>query len=166
MAFTPVQVGGIDIDRFGVKFNYDWAWVPSIAAGTLIPTEAEINAGKLLTGAIAAINGFNVSPRYDELPDLVSQVDPKVPAGSSVDDSALSFYLASDDDDSLDFFTQGDDGYVLQCPRGLTGGARAWVWKVEVSVVLPTSAMTGGAMGVVGFGTLGAPRKIDLPTET
>jgi hypothetical protein len=167
MAFTPVQVGGIDTDRYGAKFNADWLWVPVIAnQTTFTPTEAEINAGRLLTGAIAAINGFNVSPRYDELPDLVSDVDPKVPAGSTVDDSALSFYLASDDDDALDFFNRGDLGYVIQCPRGLEGGYRAWVWKVEVSVVLPTAAMTGGSMGVVGFGTLGAPKKIDLPAET
>jgi len=26
--------------------------------------------------------------------------------------------------------------------------------------------MTGGSMGAVGFGTFGAPKKIDLPTET
>ena len=167
MAFNPVQVGGIDTDRYGNKFNADWLWLATIAnQSTFTPTEAEINLGRLLTGAIAAINGFTVSPRYDELPDLVSVVDPKVPAGSSVDDSALSFYLASDDDDALDFFTQGDDGYIVQCPRGLQGGYRAWVWKVEVSVSLPASAMTGGAIGAVGFGMLGAPKKIDLPAET
>ena len=166
MAFNPVQVGGIDTDRYGVKFNADYVWLPNIANPNGTPTEAEINLGRLLTGAIAAINGFNVSPRYDELPDLVSTADPKVAAGSSVDDSAISFYLASDDDDALDFFTQGDDGFIVHCPRGLVGLARAYVWKVEASVVLPTVAMTGGSMGAVGFGTFGAPKKIDLPTET
>jgi hypothetical protein len=167
MAFNPTAVGGIDTDRYGTKFNADYVWLPTIAnQTTFTPTEAEINLGKLLTPAIAAINGFNVTPRYEELPDLVSVVDPKVPAGSSVDDSALTFYLASDDDDALDFFNQGDLGYIIHCPRGLEGGYRSWVWKVEVSVVLPTVAMTGGSMGVVGFGTLGAPKKIDLPAET
>jgi len=72
MAFNPVQVGGIDTDRYGVKFNADYVWLPNIANPNGTPTEAEINLGRLLTGAIAAINGFNVSPRYDELPDLTS----------------------------------------------------------------------------------------------
>jgi hypothetical protein len=165
MPFTPTDIGGIDIERYGYKFNADWVWVPVIAAASLIPTQAEINAGRKLTKAVAGINGFNVTARYDELPDLTSQVDPKVPAGSSVDDSSLNFYLANDDDDALDFFTVGDDGYILECPRGLHGLYRAWVWKVEVSVVLPVVAMTGGAIGTVGFGTLGAPRQIDLPAE-
>jgi hypothetical protein len=166
MAFNPVQVGGIDTDRYGVKFNADYAWLPVIANVNGTPTEVEINNGRLLTAAIAAINGFNVTARYDELPDLTSVADPKVAAGASVDDSAITFYLASDDDDALDFFNQGDDGYIVHCPRGLVGGARAFVWKVEVSTVLPTVAMTGGSMGAVGYGTFGAPKKIDLPAET
>jgi hypothetical protein len=165
MAFTPTQIGGIDADRYGIKKNTEWVFVPTIADADFALTEAELNAGSNLTCAIEALNGFNVSPRYAELQDMCSDVDGKVFDGASLDDSSISFYLAEDDNDALDFFTVGDAGYLVHAPRGLISTARAWVWKVEVSVVTPTVATAGGSMGSVGFAVT-ALRKIDLPTET
>lgn len=165
MVFAPTQIGGIDADRYGVKKNTEWLWVSEISDPDFAVSEEEINAGQNLTCAVAALNGFNVSPRYAELQDMCSDVDGKVFDGASLDDSSIQFYLARDDDDALDFFTTGDQGYLIHCPRGLVGAARAWVWKVEVSTVTPTVATAGGVMGSVGFAVT-AVRKIELPAES
>lgn len=165
MAFTPTALGGGPSVRYGYKFNRVMLWIATIADPDYAVTETEINdtTSRDLTPAIQAINGFSVSPRYAELPDIQSQFDGKVPDGASLDDSSLVLYQASDDDDALDFFTAGDDGYVLDCPRGLVGEARAYVWKAEVSAVTPTLATSGGAMGTVSFGVLDM-KPIVLPT--
>lgn len=167
MAFTPTLLGGGPADRYGYKFNRTMLWLATIVSTTYTPTEAEINAASSrdLTEGIQAINGFSVSPRYAELQDIRSQVDGKVPDGSSLDDSSLVFYQATDDLDALDFFTAGDDGFIVDCPRGLVGSARAYTWKVEVSAVTPTVATSGGAMGTVAFGVLDM-KPIILPIPT
>jgi hypothetical protein len=167
MAFTPTQLGGGPSVRYGYKFNRTTLWIATIASGTYTPTEAEINHANSrdLTPGIQAYNGFSVSPRYAELQDIRSQVDGKVPDGSSLDDSSLVMYQASDDNDALDFFTAGDDGFIVDCPRGLFGSARAYAWKVEVSAVTPSVAISGGAVGTVAFGVLDM-KVITLPTPT
>lgn len=165
MTFAPTPLGGTDTDRYGYKLTRETLWLPAIADTDLVPDEAEINAGQDLTPAIQAYNGFSVSPRYAELPDIMSQVDGKVFDGSSLDDSSIVFYMAKDDQDALEFFTQGDAGYVLDCPRGLVSEARAFVWQAEVSTVTPTVATSGGAMGTVGF-AITAFRSVTLPVES
>lgn len=166
MAFTPPALGGVDTDRFGYKNNRGMVWLPDIAdTSGLVPTEAEINAGTDFTCSVQAISGFAISPRYAELQDLCSDVDGKVFDGASLDDSAITFYLAQDEDDAMGFFTKGDQGFVLDCPYGFAGLKRAWVWKSEVSAVTPTVATSGGAMGTVAY-AITAVRQITLPAET
>lgn len=172
MAFSPTALGGVDADRFAVKKNQGWLWIAwaDLADQTdFVPTESEITGGQDLTCAVEALNGFSGSPRFAELPDLCSDVDPKVPDGVSLDDSSISFYLASDADDALSFFTAGDEGVIYHCPYGnfLDGSAAekpAWAWKSTVAFVSPTVATAGGAMGTVSFGVL-ALRKVTLPAE-
>lgn len=173
MAFEPTALGGVDADRFAVKKNQGWLWIAwsDLTDKTdFVPTEEEITGGQDLTCAVEALNGFSGSPRFAELPDLCSNVDPKVPDGVSLDDSSISFYLASDADDALSFFTSGDEGVIYHCPYGnfQDGSAAeqpAWAWKSTVAFVSPTVATAGGAMGTVSFGVL-ALRKITLPSET
>ncbi len=173
MTYAPTALGGVDADRFGVKKNQGWLW---IAAADLtdttdfVPTESEINGGQDLTCSVQAFTGFTGSPRYAELPDLCSDVDGKVADGVSLDDSAITFYLATDFQDALDFFTEGDRGYVYHAPYGQfsdgsAASTPAFAWSAEVSFVTPTVAIAGGAMGVVSFGVL-ARRKVTLPAET
>jgi hypothetical protein len=169
MAFTPTALGGDPSKRYGYKFNAAWLWIATIASTAYVPTEAEINAAgsRDLTPGVQAVNGFNISPRYAELPDVRSQFDGKVPDGASLDDSSIVFYQANDDADALDFFTAGDDGYIIHCPRGLTGtpAPRANAWKVEVSAVISTTGISGGAMGTVSFAVLDM-KSITMPTPT
>lgn len=173
MAYAAPVLGGVDADRFGVKKNQGWLWIVTIADTTnFVPTEAEINAAtsRDLTCSVQAFTGFSGSPRYAELPDLCSDVDGKVADGVSLDDSSITFYLASDNDDALDDFSEGDTGYIYHCPYGQFSDATAaskpaWSWKAEVSFVTPTVATAGGAMGVVSYGIL-ARRKVTLPAST
>lgn len=166
MTFAPTPLGGGDTDRYGFKLTRETLWLPEITdTADLIPSEADINNGEDLTPAIQAYNGFQLSPRYAELPDIKSEVDGKVFDGASLDDSSIVFYLATDDADALDFFTVRDEGYVLDCPRGLVSGARAYVWKAEVSAKYPAVATSGGAMGTVAF-AIKALREVELPAET
>ena len=172
MPYAPVVLGGIDADRFGVKKNQGWLWVVTIADTTnFVPTQAEINAATArdLTCSVQGFTGFSGSPRYAELPDLCSDVDGKVADGVSLDDSSITFYLATDADDALDDFTAGSTGYIYHCPYGQFSDATAaskpaWAWKAEVSFVTPTVATAGGAMGVVSYGIL-ARRKVTLPAS-
>lgn len=165
MAFTPTPIGGDDTVRYGFKLTRQTLWLPAISDGSLVPSEQEISDGTDLTPAIQAYNGFSLSPRYAETPDIMSQVDGKVFDGASLDDSSIVFYLANDDDDALSFFTQGDDGYILDCPRGLLSEARAYVWKAEVSTKSPTVATSGAALGTVSFAIF-AYREVTLPQES
>ena len=163
MAFAPAPIGGIDVDRYGVKFDADWVWLPVVAGGD--PTESEINAGWLLTGAVAAVAGFNITPVYDDIPDVTQEANPRIFVGGSLDPSVISFYLAGDDDDALEVFTEGDTGFVLHCPAGLDYEARAWLWPVEVSAAAPMPSMTGAALGVIAFANVAAPDRVILPAE-
>jgi hypothetical protein len=172
MPYTPTALGGIDADRFGVKKNTGWLWIPDPLVDTtlFVPTEVEINGGEDLTCAVQGFTGFSGSPRYAELADLCADVDGKVSDGVSLDDSSLSFYLARDFQDALEFFDEGDLGYIYHAPYGrfddgTAAETPAWAWRAEVSFVTPTPAMAGGAMGVVSYGIL-ARRKVTLPAET
>lgn len=172
MPYSPTALGGIDADRFGVKKNTGWLWIPDPIADTtnFVPTETEINGGQDLTCSVQGFTGFTGSPRYAELPDLCADVDGKVADGVSLDDSSISFYLAQDFQDALDFFTEEDLGYVYHAPYGRfsdgsAASTPAWAWRAQVSFVTPTPAMAGGAMGVVSYGVL-ARRKVTLPAET
>jgi hypothetical protein len=176
MPYSPTALGGIDADRFGVKKNTGWLW---IADGGLTdttdfdPTEDEINSttnSRDLTCSVQGFTGFTGSPRYAEAQDLCSDVDGKVADGVSLDDSSISFYLATDAADALAYFDEGDRGYVYHSPygrfdTGTAAGKVAWAWKAEVSFVTPSPAMAGHAMGVVSFGIL-ARRKVTLPAAT
>jgi hypothetical protein len=172
MAYAPDALGGIDVDRFAVKKNQGWLWIPieDITDDTgLVPTEAEVNLGQDLTCAIEGLNGFSGSPRFAELQDLCSDVDGKVPDGVSLDDSSISFYLAKSAVDALSFFTRGDEGVIYHCPYGnfqdgTAAEKPAWAWKSVVSFVSPTVATAGGAMGNVAYGVV-ALREVTLPAE-
>lgn len=170
MAFSPTALGGIDADRFAVKKNQGWLWLPALDPETFDVDEARINLGTDLTCAVEALNGFTGSPRFAELPDLCSDVDGKVPDGVSLDESSISFYLAKSALDALEFFQEGDGGLIIHCPYGnfQDGSAAekpAWAWKSTVAFVTPTVATAGGAMGTVSYGVV-ARRKIILPSET
>lgn len=171
MTFSPTALGGIDADRFAVKKNQGWLWVTEVDDdATFALTETIINDGQDLTCAVEGLNGFSGSPRFAELPDLCSDVDGKVPDGVSLDDSSISFYLARSAADALEFFTEGDDGFVVHAPygnfqEGTAAETPAYVWKVTVAFVTPTVATSGGAMGTVSYGVL-ARRRIVLPAET
>lgn len=172
MPYNPIPLGGVDADRFAVKRNQGWLWIATVAdTVNFVPTQVEINAATSsdLTCSVQGFTGFTGSPRYSELPDLCSDVDGKVPDGVSLDDSSISFYLAADFQDALDFFTEEDTGFVYHCPYGQFADASAankpaYAWKAQVSFVTPTVAMAGGAMGVVSYGIL-ARRKVTLPAS-
>lgn len=167
MAFAPTAIGGAAAVRFGIKRNHDWVWLPSLAtaATTMIPTKAEIDAGTLLTCAVESMSGFSVSDTYAEASDLCSDVNGKVWDGSSVDDSSIVFYMASDENDALDFFASGDDGYIVHAPYGLSGGKPAWVWAVTVGTVFPGTGTSGFSLAPVAFAPR-AVKKVTLPADT
>lgn len=166
MAFTPTALAGAGQTRFGVKKNLELVDLPAIASASLVPTEAEINAGTNITCAINAASGFTASDAFVEGPDLCSDFTGKAWDGASLADSSITFYLdESGEDDAYDFYTTGEVKNFLQLPWGLAGGKKALVWVMEIGSVLPPIAVSGWSLVVVNM----APRflaKITLPSET
>lgn len=166
MPFTVAStLTGAGSTRFGVKKNLQLLWLTAVADPSA-PTEAEIEAGVEITGAVSETAGFDASDNYAELPDLVSDFSGKVWNGASLSDSSMTFWLDSTAvGDAYDTFTTGDEGYVLQCPWGLEDAKPALLWSMTVGSVLPPISTSGASIVVVAL----APRslnKVTLPTST
>ncbi|AKZ60831.1 hypothetical protein SAM23877_p122 (plasmid) [Streptomyces ambofaciens ATCC 23877] len=106
-------------NRKGVTKIY---WIPAIAAPTLIPTGAEIDAGTDYTGQINAIDGFSLENTPIETPDMESTFVSKIGGDDSAADSSLTFYEDSSLDDIETDLAKGTSGFVGIFSKGLTTG--------------------------------------------
>ncbi len=160
MAPTPIP-GGNRFSPRGVRKVYA---LPAVAAATLIPTRAEINAGTDLTPQISSMGGFAESANFVETPDLVSQFNGKIVDGVSAEDPTVGFYGSKDGADASDFFDRGQTWFIVVCNYGDAAGRPADVFPTEVGSVAPPLEMSGAFNINVAFSITDEPaRRVALP---
>lgn len=127
--------------RYMQKGTTKFYFLPTIAAGTKIPTAAECAAGDLLTD-IADISGFNFENDPISTPDMDSTFTSSIPGEDKADSSSLTFYerkgLANNPAKAA--MPKGTVGFVVVFPYGIADDDPAEddecdVWPVEVASV-------------------------------
>ena len=166
MVWNVTAIGGVPSDdRYGVKGESDWLYIPAVAAPPTLD-ETEVEAGDLLTEAIQNIEGFNVTDTFTPAQDLSGGVSGNIWDGATVDGSALTFYKVRGGSDASSLFTAGQLGYILHLPEGLADNAEGKLWPISrVGSVRPVAAISGYSLVRVSFG-LNAPFDVTLPVST
>ncbi|CAM5310747.1 phage tail tube protein [Streptomyces abikoensis] len=100
-------------------------WLTQIANVSHIPTRPELTAGTDLTNAIAAIDGWSLSNKPIETPDLGSTFETKIPGVDEADDSSLGFYEDKISDEIEQLLTKDATGWVVFLRKGDVPGNRS-----------------------------------------
>ncbi|MFJ3043603.1 phage tail tube protein [Streptomyces tendae] len=127
--------------RFNRKTLTRIYFVPTIAATTLIPTDAEITAGTDYTDQINAIDGWSLENTPIETPDMGSTFVSKIGGDDSAADSSLTFYEDSTLDDVETELAKGTSGFVVIFSKGKTAGNKG-MDVFPVTVVSNSKAYT------------------------
>ncbi|MEU5742074.1 hypothetical protein ABZ784_29285 [Streptomyces tendae] len=127
--------------RFNRKGTTKIYFLPTIAATTLIPTDAEITAGTDYTGQINAVDGFTLENTPIETPDMESTFVSKIGGDDSAADSSLTFYEDSTLDEIETDLAKGTSGFIVIFSKGKTSGNKG-MDVYPVTVVSNSKAFT------------------------
>ena len=111
-------------------------FLPTIAAGTGIPTTTEIIAGTELTGAINNIKGFSFVAELIDTPDMASPFTSRIPGADKVDDSNMMIYLDDSANPLRTLLAQDVSGYIVinDFKTGVPAIAdKVDVWKTRIT---------------------------------
>lgn len=127
--------------RYLQRGNLKVYFVPTIAAGNMAPTVAEITAGTLLSvasgaNALSAIDGFNVKADFIETPHFGARQTPKIPGEIKFDDSSLTFYEDDTSNPVRTLLAQDVSGYIV-IGKLVTASSKVNVFPVQVSSNTP-----------------------------
>lgn len=132
-------------------------FLPAVA-NQAAPTSGEISAGTVLTAAISAINGFQMSNSPIPVPDLATVFTPQINGEDTVADSSFTL---NDDDTTTTIRTalaKGTSGFILLQPYGATAAKRCEVWPVKVTGYNDEwSVDNTNAKSMVGFAVTAVP---------
>lgn len=141
------------------------AFIPEIAAATMIPVYAEWAARCDLSDEIADISGWTVSTEQHPTPGL-TRFTGSVPGRDTVQDSTITFYADLDGDDVRKVLTRDLEGYLSFADGGDTAGKLMDVFHIRVTSVgkLRTVSGSTAAQLTVGFSILRAPAEdVEIP---
>ncbi|MGH8867815.1 MAG: hypothetical protein ACRDYU_07450 [Actinomycetes bacterium] len=165
MTATPIS----SVVRYALFGTREYVMVPTIAAATLIPTRAEIDAGTDLTPEVAAVEGFNVTGEDLETPDMASDFTPKIPGRTTVEDSSITLYADQDSDDVRTLFTRGQQTNIVIFPEGDDEGVdlhKMDIFQVRVkSVGKPNEMEEAGRITTMFSITKKPVENIAVPTS-
>lgn len=108
-------------------------FLPAIAAATMIPTRAEIDAGTDLTDEIADLSGWAVSSGMINTPDLGHRFISQIGGRTSVEASTITFYASQDGNDVREVLPRGTTGFIVFADQGDAVGLPADVFPVQVT---------------------------------
>lgn len=145
-------------------------YLPTIAAATLVPTRAEMNAGTNLTPELVDLSGWIVDAEYFDTQNLNSPYRTKAPGIKFSPDSSLLLYTSKTGVDVRTLLVPGTTGFIEWLDGGDTVGNRAEVYPVTVgaiAVLRSTGNDTSGSgsntlmasLVRVGFAITGAPNQ-------
>lgn len=103
-------------------------FLPTIVAGTLIPTRAEITAGTDLTKEIADLSGWQVAANMIETPDMGAKFVGQIAGRIKADNSSITFYADRTATDVRSTLPRGQVGYIAF----MDGGDVATTGKMDV----------------------------------
>lgn len=142
-----------------------FVFMPTIAAGTMIPTSSEIAAGTNLTGEVDDIGGWTVSTAFIETKDASSVLRPQLAGAVSFEGSSITFNGSQNGTDARTIFSRGQLGYMLIADAGLGVGKKADVYPVSVGAIAKLRNLDNANFKIrVDFGITGLPAEdITLP---
>ncbi len=109
--------------------------LPTVAAATLTPTRAELNAGTDVSPDVASWSGWTVSTAQIATPDLGKRFTSSIPGRITVDDSSITFYADLAGADIRDVLIRDADQYVAILDGGDVTGRNMDVFKTTVGSV-------------------------------
>lgn len=118
-------------------------YLPSIAATTLVPTRAEMNAGTNISVELNDLDGWSLEAELIDTQALSESFQSKIPGSLSAPDSSLTFYTSKTGVDIRTLLPRGTTGYVMFCDGGDVAGQKAEVYPVTVTSVGLMRNITG-----------------------
>lgn len=122
-------------------------WVPTIAATTLIPTAAEVNAGTDMTAKVADMAGFAFTNSPIATPDLSTTFTSNIPGEDTAADSTLTFYEPTTVETLRTTLAKNAAGFTVIFYSGIAGASPAAGDKGEVWPVTSTGPVREYSMG-------------------
>ncbi|MFJ9988564.1 hypothetical protein ACIQUD_31905 [Streptomyces globisporus] len=93
-------------------------FLDTIAAGTMIPTRTELEAGTEFSEYIAAMDGWTVANNEIETPNMADTYDSTIPGSDKADTSTFTFYEDEVDADIEEMLAKGTTGYIVILRKG------------------------------------------------
>lgn len=154
--------------RFAPRAVNEYVWMPTVASaatGKPAPIGTEISAGTFVTRELTDISGFDLSPdtvdSMDAATRFVGQITVSVKGGTPT----LTFNGSKAGDDARDVFAEGDVGFLLIAPAGVTEAAKGECWELEVASVAAVPTLTDSLKIIVTFSVPAEPnRSFVMPT--
>lgn len=148
-------------------------FLPSIAASTLVPTRAEMNAGTNLSPEVSDWVGWVVGVEYFDTQNINTPFRTKAPGNKFAPESSITFYTSKTGVDIRSLLTPGANGFILFLDGGDIAGNRAECYPITVGSIgvlrITGNTNTGGAGSsstslqasrvIVGFAITGAPNQ-------
>ena len=124
-------------------------FIPSIAATTLAPTRAELNAGTDITGEIHALKGWTVKAAQIVVEDMANPFESKIPGSTQAPDSSITFYTSKTGNDVRTLLPRGTSGFIGFLDGGDVTGNKMEVYAVTVTANGVMRDPTGKAASAV-----------------
>lgn len=137
-------------------------FVPTIAAGTKIPTTAEITAGTELTPNVNDVGGFTFANERINTPTLDTTFTAGIGGEDTAEDSSLTFYLDSATNTLRTTLAKGVQGFIVIFDYKIGAPAvadKVDTWPIEVASAPKQYSMGNDpALWVANFGITGTPQ--------
>jgi hypothetical protein len=147
MPATPIPKS----TRFYTVGRTQCYFLPTIVAGTLIPTRTEMDAGTDLTREIAEMDGWSTESEKIETPDMVSRFVSSIPGAITAEDSSISFYASEDSDDARTVFPRDTAGFIIWLDSGDVADATMDIYPVQVASAPKVRSMDEATLIRVDF---------------
>ena len=124
-------------------------WIPSIAATTLAPTRAELNAGTDVSGEVNGLKGWTVQAAQIVTEDLANPFEAKIPGSTTAPDSSITFYTSKTGSDIRTLLPRGTAGFIGFLDGGDVTGNKMECYPVVVTANGVERSVNGSAASKV-----------------
>ena len=120
-------------------------FLPTVAATTLVPTRAEMNAGTSLTGELSDWSGWVLSAEMLDVQNMGNLFKSTIPGSLSAPTCTMTFYTSKTGVDVRGVLTKGTSGFIEILDGGDILANRAEVWPVTVASLSVIRGVIGGS---------------------
>lgn len=138
--------------------------IPTIAATTLVPTRAEMNAGTNVSNDVAGWSGWGVTSANIATPDLGRRFTSSIPGRITVDDSSITFYADITGADIRTALLRDQNTNIAILDGGDIAGSKMDVFKVTVSAVGKVRDIEDAPRLTVSFTIRAFAENVTIPT--